>query len=151
MQTFKLQTFKDPNVLPHVQSCELVHLSGRHCHMRESSTSGLAFVCLTAQYYIEHSSTVSLFQAQDVRKQESKTSDVAGTAKKRQEGTIETKVKIFEAGACPLSLLLMILQLCHLPPPLPPPVSKSFCLFTRCQFLHANCCTALLNFQSTVL
>ena len=30
-------------------------------------------------------------------------------------------------------LLLMILQLYHLPPPLPPPVSNSYCLFTQCQ------------------
>ena len=36
--------------------------------------------------------------------------------------------------ALPL-LLLMILQLCHLPPPLPPPVSSSSCLSTQCQLL----------------
>ena len=59
----------------------------------------------TTQYYIEHSSTVSLFQAQDVQKQVSKTNDVAGTAKECQEMTIETKVKIFEAGACPPFLI----------------------------------------------
>ena len=41
-------------------------------------------------------------------------------------------------------LLLTILQLYHLPPPLPPPVSNSSCLFTRCQPLDASCCTGLL-------
>ena len=44
-------------------------------------------------------------------------------------------------------LLLMILQLCHLPPPLPPPVSNSSCLFTQCQPLYASCCTVLLYFS----
>ena len=42
-------------------------------------------------------------------------------------------------------LLLMTLQRCHLPPPLPTPVSSS-CLFTRCQTLYARCCTVLLSF-----
>ena len=41
-------------------------------------------------------------------------------------------------------LLLTALQLCHLPPPLPPPGSRSSCLFTRCQPLCASCCTAVL-------
>ena len=36
-------------------------------------------------------------------------------------------------------LLLTTLQLCHLPPPLPPPGSVSSCLFTRCQPLYASC------------
>ena len=38
-------------------------------------------------------------------------------------------------------LLLMIFQLYRLPPPLPPPVSNSSCLFTWCQSLYASCCT----------
>ena len=41
-------------------------------------------------------------------------------------------------------LLLTILQLYHLPPPLPPPVSNSSCLFTRCQPLCGSCCTTVL-------
>ena len=44
-------------------------------------------------------------------------------------------------------LSLMILQLYHPPPPFPPPVSNSSCLFTRCQPLYANCCTVLLYFS----
>ena len=44
-------------------------------------------------------------------------------------------------------LLLTILQLCHLLPPLPPPVSNSSCLFTRCQPPYASCCTVLLYFS----
>ena len=44
-------------------------------------------------------------------------------------------------------LLLMVLQLYHLPPPSPPPVSNSSCLFTRCQPLYASCCTVLLYFS----
>ena len=35
----------------------------------------------------------------------------------------------------------MILQLYHLSPCLPPPVSNSSCLFTQCQPVHASCCT----------
>ena len=42
-------------------------------------------------------------------------------------------------------LLLTILQLYHLPTPLPPPVSNSSCLFTRCQPLYASCCTVLFK------
>ena len=44
-------------------------------------------------------------------------------------------------------LLLMILQLYHLPPPLPSPVSNSSCLFTQCQPLYARCCAVLLYFS----
>ena len=44
-------------------------------------------------------------------------------------------------------LLLTNLPLHHLPPPLPPPVSNSSCLFTRCQPLCASCCTVLLYFS----
>ena len=40
-------------------------------------------------------------------------------------------------------LLLMILQLYRLPPPLPPPVSNSSCLFTWCQSLCASHCNVL--------
>ena len=50
----------------HVQSHKLVYKSGVHFHMCVSSTSGCALVCLTVQCYIEYSSTVSVFQAQDV-------------------------------------------------------------------------------------
>ena len=41
-------------------------------------------------------------------------------------------------------LLLTILQLYRLPPHLPPPVSNSSCLFTRCQPLYASCWTVPL-------
>ena len=44
-------------------------------------------------------------------------------------------------------LLPTILQLYHLPPPLPPPVGNSSCLFTWCQPLYASCCTVLLYFS----
>ena len=43
-------------------------------------------------------------------------------------------------------LLLTILQLYHLLPPLPPPVSNTSCLFIRCQSLYASCCIGLLYF-----
>ena len=42
-------------------------------------------------------------------------------------------------------LWLNILQLYHLPPLLPPPVSNSPFLFTRCQNLWLSCCTGLLS------
>ena len=77
---------KDPrmrNTWPQLQSRELVHVSGIHCHMQ------LAL----------------------------------------------------------LLLLLTILQLYRLPPPLPPPVSNSSCLFTQCQPLYASCCAVLLYFS----
>ena len=81
---------KDVNVSSHSQSCKLVHGSGAHCHMCESFTSGCAFVYLTVWYCIEYSTTISLFQAQDVRKHKN-SRDVAGTAKKHQE--LETQRK----------------------------------------------------------
>ena len=43
----------------------IVDRSGVHYHVRASSTSGCVFAHLTVQYYIESSSTVFLFQAQD--------------------------------------------------------------------------------------
>ena len=54
---------------------------------------------------------------------------------------------VSEIAACPHLLLLTILQLYHLPPPLPPPVSNSSCLFTWCQPLDASCCTVPLYFS----
>ena len=44
-------------------------------------------------------------------------------------------------------LLLTILQLYHLPPLLPPPVSNSSCAFTQCQPLYADCSDVLLYFS----
>ena len=44
-------------------------------------------------------------------------------------------------------LLLMVLQLCQLPPPFLPSVSNSPCLFAGCQPLCASCCTVLLYFS----
>ena len=52
-----------------------------------------------------------------------------------------------EIAAYPRSLLLMIPQLYQLPPPLPPPVSNSSCLLTRCQPLCVCCCAVLLCFS----
>ena len=50
------------NALAHVQSRKLVHVSGIHCHVCASSTSGCAFVYFTVQYCIEYSSIVSFFK-----------------------------------------------------------------------------------------
>ena len=44
-------------------------------------------------------------------------------------------------------LSLMILQLYHFLPSLPPPVSSPSCLFTQCQPLYASGCTVLLYFS----
>ena len=52
-----------------------------------------------------------------------------------------------EIAACPHLLLMITLQLFHLPPPLPPPVSNSSCLFTRSQPLSASYCTVLIYFS----
>ena len=49
------RTFKTANMHLLVQSHELVHLSGLHCHMRASSTSGCAFVYFIVQYCIDYS------------------------------------------------------------------------------------------------
>ena len=79
-------------VSSHSQSCKLAHGSGAHCHLCESFTSGCAFVYLTVRYCIEYSTTVSLFQAQDVRKH-TNSRDVAGPAKKHQELEAQRKDK----------------------------------------------------------
>ena len=44
-------------------------------------------------------------------------------------------------------LLLTVLQLHHRSALPRPPVGNSSCLFTRCQPLHASCCTVLLYFS----
>ena len=49
---------------------------------------------------------------------------------------------VSETVACPLSPLLMILQLYHLLPPLSPPVSNSSCMVTQYQPLYASCCAS---------
>lgn len=52
--------------------CKLVHVSEVRCHTHLSATSSFAFALCTMQYCIEHRSTVSLFQAQDVWKKKCK-------------------------------------------------------------------------------
>ena len=52
-----------------------------------------------------------------------------------------------EIAACPHLLLLMILQLCHLPTPRPSPVSNPSCPFIQYPPLSASCCTILLYFS----
>ena len=56
----------------------------------------MCFCVLYCKYCIEYSSTVFLFQAQDVQSKCKSSSDVAGTSKKCQAITMETKVKIIE-------------------------------------------------------
>ena len=53
---------------------------------------------------------------------------------------------VSDTAACPLSPVAedVILQLYHLPPPLPPPASNSSYLFTQCQQLYASYCPGLL-------
>ena len=64
-------------MLSPAQSCKLVHVSGAHGHMLVCITcSGCGFVYFTVQYYKEYSSTVSLFQAQDVRNKHKSSSDL---------------------------------------------------------------------------
>lgn len=48
-------------------------------------------------------------------------------------------------------LLLTILQLHHLPPPLPPPVSNSSHLFTPCQPLYASSCTVCIIYVKSII
>ena len=65
IQTFKLQTFKDPIT----SAGSRVWL---HCHVCVACTRGCAFVYFTVQCSREDSSTTSLFQAQDVWKPDQK-------------------------------------------------------------------------------
>ena len=48
-----------------------------------------------------------------------------------------------EITACPPSPIVTILQLYHMPPPLPPSIKNSSCLFSWCQPLYASCLTVL--------
>ena len=73
-------------------------MSGVHCHVRASSTSGCAFVYFTVQYCTEYSSTVFYFKPRMPGSKHKSSGDIAGTAKKCQAITIETKVKIIENG-----------------------------------------------------
>ena len=44
--------FKDANIHLHVQSHQLVHVSGIHCHVHTSSTRGSSFVNFTEQHRV---------------------------------------------------------------------------------------------------
>ena len=70
IHTFKLQTFKDVNVSLRVKSRKLVCMSSIHCHVHASFTSGGVFMSFIAQYCVEYSTAASLFQVQNVQKQE---------------------------------------------------------------------------------
>ena len=79
------------NIHLHVQSCRLVHVSGIHCHMQASSTSGYAFVHFI--YCIEYSMLISSVGCPEASV---KAMVIPGAAKKHQAIMTETKVKIIE-------------------------------------------------------
>ena len=62
-------------------------------HLNTFSISGCAFVYFTVQYCIEYSSSVSLFHPRLSGSKHKSSDDLAGTVKKCQVITIETKVK----------------------------------------------------------
>ena len=66
-ESSSFKPFKVVNVHSHVQSRKFVHVSGLHCCMPASSTTGCASVYFTELYRVQY--TVSLFQAQDVQKE----------------------------------------------------------------------------------
>ena len=76
--SLQMQTFNDANMHSHVQSRKLVHMSGVHCHLRASSTSGCAFVYFIVQYCIDYSSTL-YFKPRMSRSKHKSSGDVAGT------------------------------------------------------------------------
>ena len=74
----KSPTYK-PSSCKHskIQSRQLVHVSGIHCHVCVACTRGCAFVCFTVQCSREDSSTASLFKIQDVWKPDQKQQHMA--------------------------------------------------------------------------
>ena len=54
---------------------------------------------------------------------------------------------VSEIAACLPSPIADNLQLYHLTPPFPSPLSNFSCLFTWCQSLYASCCTVRLYFS----
>ena len=114
-------TFKEVNVYLHVESRELVRMSGVHCHVHPSVSFCLCVLCCTVLYSIQQ---YNIFIS--------------------SSGCERVKLQL---AFC--LLLLMILHLNHLSRPLSLPVCNSSCLFTRCQPLYANCCTVLLHFSTS--
>ena len=79
-----MRTFKDANVRSHVQSHKSGHVSGVHCHVCASSTSGCAFAYITVHYCIQ-SVVQYLYVKPRMSGSEHKSSgDVAAGAKKHQ-------------------------------------------------------------------
>ena len=70
-----------------------------------------------------------------------------GTSFQRQEHVFHRSQAWEKLQLALCLLLLTVLRLYHLPPPLPPPVGNSSCLFTRCQTLYAS----IVLYYSTVL
>ena len=86
----------------HVHSATLVPMSGIHGHTHASSTGGCAFVYLTVQNCIQHSSAL-YFEPRMSRSRWKSSDDVAGTAKeallifKAQDLNVERYVKAIAA------------------------------------------------------
>ena len=73
--------------------CKLVHMSGIHCHVCASSTTGCSFLYLTMQYCIEYSSIGSFSQSRMSGRKHKSSGDISGTANKCQELEAQRKNK----------------------------------------------------------
>ena len=103
--------------------------------MGASWTRGCPFMCLYYRALRQCCRAVSSFQAQDVSRHHriifSKGWIELNPA--RSQNLCHQREAWVKSQLALRLLLLTILQLCHLPPPLPPPDSNSSCPSTRCQ------------------
>ena len=150
MWAFKQQNFKDVSVHSHVQPPKLVlfeealiAFEAQELNIEWYTRVVTAFLHNAIQCYCYLWEQKELLSRQH-RIRFFKRGDRIESSKEPEP--VPSTRGMSEIAACPPSPTADN-WLYHLPPPLPTPVSNSFCLFTWWQPLCASCCTVLLYFK----
>ena len=120
----------------HISACLITKVSSLVWHILSCARILYKLLFFCVLYCTEYSSTVSLETEMNPARNQNPSHQCQPWVKS-------------QLALC--LLLLMILQLHHLPPPLPPPVSNSSHPSTPCQPLYASSCTVYIIYVKSVI